>query len=146
METAPLSVTPKTLTDHILATLRADTDLSAIKKWFLGEPPQTQYPSSPWGWVEWVGGTQKPGTTNNSIITEDRIYIVVVNKHPNCETAETDVMAYAETVESSLDADRTLDGNVAYSYVADREKQKQFSGDHSIVAVRVTLNTWRKKT
>ena len=138
--------TPKTITDYLLLTLRANSNLSAIKKWFLGEPAPSQYPSSPWGWVEWTGGRQAPGTVANTINVEDQFYIVVVHKHPSFEKAEETVMGYVETIESSLASDRTLDGNVGYSFVSNREKQKQFMGDHSIVAARLTLQTRRRKT
>jgi len=140
-----LSVTPNTILDYILETLRADEDLADIKKWFLGEPAPSQYPSSPWGWIEWTGGRQTPSTVSNKMSVEDTFFVVVVSKHPSHEQAETNVMGYVEAIESSIVSDRTLDGNVAYSYVSNREKQKQFMGDHSIAAARITLTTKRKK-
>lgn len=138
-----MSVTPNTILDYILETLREDSHLSDFKKWFLGEPPATQYPSSPWGWIEWIGGRQTPGTASNSMTTEDRFYIVPVMKHP--ETAERSVVAYVEAIESALASDRTLDGNVAYSWVENREKIKDRMKDHNIIAVFITLHTKRKK-
>jgi len=145
MEALSLSVTPSTITDYLLLTLRADEDLADIKKWFLGEPAPSQYPSSPWGWVEWTGGRQTPSTVSNKMGVEDTFFVVVVSKHPSSKQAETNVMSYVETVETSFASDRTLDGNVAYSHVSNREKQKQFMGDHSIVAARITIHTIRKK-
>jgi len=140
-----LTVTPSTITDYLLATLRADSNLSDIKKWFLGEPAPSQYPSSPWGWVEWTGGRQTPSTVSNKMSVEDTLFVVVVSKHPSHEQAETNVMGYVEAIESSIVSDRTLDGNVAYCYVSNREKQKQFMNDYSIVACRLTVTTKRKK-
>lgn len=140
-----MTVTPSTITDYLLATLRADSNLSDIKKWFLGEPAPSQYPSSPWGWVEWTGGRQTPSTVSNKMSVEDTLFVVVVSKHPSHEQAETNVMGYVEAIESSIVSDRTLDGNVAYCYVSNREKQKQFMNDYSIVACRLTVTTKRKK-
>jgi len=140
-----LTVTPKTITDYLLETLRNESNLSDFKKWFLGEPAPSQYPSSPWGWVEWIGGRQTPGTTSNRMKVEDQFYIGLIYKHPSHEKAEENIMNYEVYVKSALASDQTLDGNVAYSFVSNREKQKLFMGDHSIVACRITVTTRRNE-
>lgn len=140
-----MSTTPATITNYILETLRDDSNLSAIKTWFFGEPSTSQFPSSPWGWAEWTGGRQQPGAASNAMNTEDQFWIVIVVKHPNHEQGEEDTLSYVENTESALAADRTLDGKVAYSWISNREKQRPFN-DRSIVAARLTLTTRRRKT
>jgi hypothetical protein len=75
----------------------------------------------------------------------DSFTIVLVDKHINAEVAEDSIMDFTDSIEDALDDDPTIGGLVARSYVVNREKQKVFDGDYSMVAVRVTLLTHRRE-
>ena len=75
----------------------------------------------------------------------DAFFVVVVDKHVNAEEAEDSAMDFAESIEAVLDDSPSIDGLVARSYVINREKQKLFDGDYSMVALRVTLQTHRRE-
>jgi hypothetical protein len=75
----------------------------------------------------------------------DSFLIVVVDKHINADVAEDSIMDFADSVEATLDDSPTIGGLVARSYVVNREKQKVFDADYSMVAVRVTLQTHRRE-
>jgi len=135
---------PKTILNTIISTLQEADSLSAIKHVLKGEPPQSKYKAFPFIFAEWNGGRQQPATTSNKLSIEDIFYIVVVDRHPSPTEAEDNIMDYAESIETALASDRTLNGAVAHSYVSNREKQKQFSSDYSVVAARITLSTYRR--
>lgn len=135
---------PKTILDTIISTLQDAAALSSIKHVLKGEPPQSKYKAFPFIFAEWAGGRQQPATTSNKLHIEDNFYIVVVDRHPDPSNAEDAIMDYAESIETALASDRTLGGYVAHSHVSNREKQKQFSSDYSVVAARITLQTYRR--
>jgi hypothetical protein len=112
--------------------------------WFKGEPPKSRWPGFPWGWVEWSGGVMEAPVGSKAMI-RDSFYIVVVDKHIEADKAEDSVMDFAESVEAALDDSPTIGGLVAASYVVNREKQKVFLGDYSMVALRITLATRRRE-
>jgi len=140
---------PKTLRDQIISILQnADPkngESKSIKKIFKGEPPQSRWPGFPWGWVEWAGGPLTPSSMSVKARVEDRFFVVVVDKHVDADRAEDSVMDFADSVEAALDADPTIGGLVATSYVVNREKEKRFLGDYSLVALRITLYTRRRE-
>jgi len=138
-----VSVTPKSIVDYLIGRLKETQH--GIRMFSKGEPPQSRYVGFPFLWVEWVGGPQTPATTANCLTTEDRVYIVYVARHPQESLAEDSVMDAVESLEKVLVADQTLGGQVRFSYVSNREKEKTFSSDYSVVAVRLTLSTVRKK-
>jgi len=134
---------PKAIRNQIITILDAATSLDSIKRFFKGEPPRSRWPGFPWAWVEWAGGPMAPGAAKMTV--EDRFYIVVVDKHIEAEKAEDSIMDYAESVVAVLDDDPSLGGLVAASWVTNREKQKLFEADYSIVAVRITLQSRRRE-
>lgn len=141
-----MSVTPKDIIDEIITVLEEAAGLTTIKQVMKGEPPLNRVIDYPYCWVEWINGAQTPETTSNRMQVHDVFYVVVVDRHPNADTAEDAIMDFVEAIETALNADRTINGKVAYSYVSNREKEKQFSSDYSIVAARITLTTFRRKT
>lgn len=78
-------------------------------------------------------------------LIRDNFYVVVVDKHIEADKAEDSIMDFADSVEAVLDNDPTINNLVATSYVTNREKQKLFEGDYSIVALRITLSTRRRE-
>ena len=96
------------------------------------------------GWVEWSGGVMQPPVGSKAEIN-DNFFIVVVDKHINFEKAEDSVMEFVDSVETALDDSPTIGGLVARSFVGNREKEKQFQSDYSMVAARITLNTFRRE-
>ncbi len=139
---------PKVIRDQIISILISGNPLNAkgksIVKWFKGEPPRSRYPGFPWGWVEWAGGTMSPPVGAKAEV-KDNFFVVVVDKHINPEEAEDSIMDFTESVETVLDDSPSLNGTVATSYIINREKEKLFEGDYSIVAVRITLSTRRRE-
>ncbi len=138
-------INPKTLAKYLLSQLRNEPSLQEFKRWFLGEPPETKYPSSPWGWVEWTSKRQTPGTVINVMDAEDNFNIVLVVKHPDHEKGENKMMSHVIDIEKSLAEDRTLGGQVRTSWVSDMEKWRP-SPDRAIIAAQITLKTKRRKT
>jgi len=135
---------PKTIRNQLFTTLSGAPSLSGIKKWFKAEPPRSRWPGFPWGWVECTLGPMKPPVGAKQLI-QDNFYVVVVTKHIDFEKADDDALDFAESVEAVLDDDPTIGGLVGASWVSNREKQKLFDGDYSIVAVRTTLSTRRRE-
>jgi hypothetical protein len=119
-------------------------DFLSNAKWFKGQPPRSRFPNFPCGWVEWNGGVMQPPVGSKTQVL-DNFYIVVVDKNINAEIAEDNIMDFAEAVKAALDQDVTIDGLVAYSWITNREKEKQFEGDYSLVAIRLTLSTRRNE-
>jgi len=139
---------PRAIRDQIISILTAadpknDAEAS-IKKIFKGEPPRSRWPGFPWGWVEWVGGIMEPPVGAKAQI-RDIFYIVIVDRHVDAEKAENSIMEFASSVEAALDDDPSIGGLVAASWVINREKQKLFESDYSIVAVRLTFATRRRE-
>ena len=141
-------VSPKAIRDQVITILEnADPKNGAnvsVKEWFKGEPPKSRWPGFPWGWVEWSGGSMEPPVGAKAEIRDD-FFVVVVDKHIDAEKAEDSVMDFADSVEAALDDSPTVGDLVAASWVVNREKQKLFQGDYSIVALRLTLATRRRE-
>jgi len=79
-------------------------------------------------------------------LIRDNFYVVVVDKHIEADKAEDSIMDFADSVEAVLDDDPSINNLVATSWVGNREKWKTFiEGDYSMVAVRITLHTWRRE-
>lgn len=139
---------PKTIRDQIISLLTTanpkNGDGKGVVKWFKGEPPHSRWPGFPWGWVEWSGGAMEPPVGEKAEI-KDAFFVVVVDKHVDAEKAEDSVMDFADSVEAVLDNSPTIGGLVAYSWVVNREKQKVFLDDYSMVALRITLSTRRRE-
>ena len=139
---------PKAIRDQIITILTTANPLNeagvSIKKWFKGQPPLSRAPAFPWGWVEWSGGVMQPPVGSKAEIN-DNFFIVIVDKHINPEKAEDSVMEFVDSVEAALDDAPTIGNLVAYSWVSNREKEKQFEGDYSLIAVRLTLSTRRNE-
>ena len=139
---------PKAIRNQIITILTtADPKNEAgtsIKKWFKGQPPRSRFPAFPCGWVEWNGGVMQPPVGSRTQIL-DQFYIVIVEKHIDAEKAEDSVMEFVDSVEAALDDAPTIGDLVAYSWVSNREKEKQFEGDYSLIAVRLTLSTRRNE-
>jgi len=139
---------PKQIRDKIIDLLKSgdpkNADGKNIIKWFEGEPPPSRYSAFPFGWVEWVGGEMKAPVGSKAEIT-DRFYVVVIDKFVNPEKAEDSIMDFANSIEDTLDDFPTLGDLVATSFVINREKEKQFEGDYSMVGVRLTLYTRRRE-
>lgn len=137
---------PKTIRDGIIAILETANPKNglnkSIKKWFSAEPLRSNWPGFPFAWCEWTGGPLKPRLSSQSHVF-DRFYIVVVDEHAKEEVAEDSILDFACAAKDALEADRTLDSLVAASWVSNREKQKLFEKDYSLVAVRLTLETRR---
>lgn len=140
---------PKAIRDQIITILEAAKPENEkgrrVKKWLKGEPPARRYPGFPFGWVEWMGGPMQPSTMTAKSKIEDKFYVVVLDKHVDAEEAEDSIMDFAESVEAALDDDSTIGGLLAASYVINRDKEKRFRDNYSIVAVRVTLYTRRRE-
>lgn len=136
---------PKSIRDQIITILAAAPSLASIKKWFKGQPPQNRWPGFPWCWVEWTGGPMEAPVGSKQLI-RDNFYVVVVDKHIEADKAEDSIMDFADSVEAVLDDDPSINNLVATSWVGNREKWKTFiEGDYSMVAVRITLHTWRRE-
>ena len=137
---------PTQIVDQILAIVRADATLKGVKQWFLGEPAPSRINGYPSGWVEWMGGLKEPPVPGKQVI-RDSFAVAVICQHADCEKAEREGMTLAETVETVFKNHSTVDGKVSSGWVSNREKQKLFSQekDYSIVAVRVTLSSWRRE-
>ena len=139
---------PKEIRDNIinLLTLADPKNGSgvSIRKWFKGQPPPSRYPGFPWGWVEWAGGPMEAPVGSKAEI-KDKFYVVVMDKHIDAEYAENSIMEFANSVEAALDDSPTLYGSVARSFVINREKEKQFQRDYSMIAIRLTLTTFRRE-
>lgn len=139
---------PKEIRDEIITLLTTADPKNAlgkgIVKIFKGEPPKSRWPGFPWGWVEWsTGGMEPPVGTKAEI--RDAFNIVIVDKHIDAEKAEDSIMDFADAVEAAMDDSPSLSDFVGRSYVTNREKQKVFDGDYSMVAVRITLQTHRRE-
>ena len=116
-------------------------DLSAVKKWLKAEPVPTRYPTSPFGWVEYNGGPRKPSSGAKEVF--DDFFVVIVVKSADPDNNEDTAMALAKSAEAALGADPQLNNTTFDSYVSNREKQKVFASDYDIVAIRLTVHTWR---
>ena len=125
----------------ILSKLIAAVDLSAVKKWLKAEPIPTHYPTSPFGWVEYNGGPRKPSAGTKEVF--DDFFVVIVVKSGKPDENEDSAMALAKAAEAALEADPQLNSTTFDSYVSNREKQKVFASDYDIVAIRLTVHTWR---
>jgi hypothetical protein len=125
----------------ILSKLAAAGDLSSIKKWLKAEPIPTRYPTSPFGWVEYNGGMRKPSSGSKEVF--DDFFVVLVVKSADPDNNEDTAMGLAKAAEASLEADPQLNSTTFDSYVSNREKQKVFASDYDIVAIRLTVHTWR---
>jgi hypothetical protein len=125
----------------ILGKLTAATDLASIKKWLKAEPIPTRYPTSPFGWVEYNGGPRKPSSGVKEVF--DDFFVVLVVKSADPDNNEDTAMALAKATEAALEVDPQLNSTTFDSYVSNREKQKVFASDYDIVAVRLTVHTWR---
>ena len=75
----------------ILSKLIAAVDLSAVKKWLKAEPIPTQYPTSPFGWVEYNGGPRKPSAGTKEVF--DDFFVVIVVKSGKPDENEDSAMA-----------------------------------------------------
>lgn len=139
---------PKAIRDQIIDLLTTANPQNGagkgVVKWFKGEPPRLRWPGFPWGWVEWAGGPMAPPVGSKAEI-RDSFFVVVVDKHIDAERAEDSVMDFADSIEAALDDSPTVGGLVARSYVVNREKQKLFDGDYSMVACRIILQTHRRE-
>ena len=137
---------PKQIVTQLLTILKAATTLKSVKKWYTAEPPFSRAPGFPFGWVEWNGGPMEPPVTSGKQVIRDSFSIVCVCKSLDFEKAEEEALTLVETVESVLDDYPTINALVSASWVSNREKQKLFEkNDYSIVAVRVTLSSWRRE-
>jgi hypothetical protein len=125
----------------ILAKLMAAPELSAIKKWLKAEPVPTRYPTSPFGWVEYNGGLRAPSSGTKQV--NDDFFVVIVVKSADPDNNEDTAMALAKSAEAALEANPQLSSTTFDSYVSNREKQKVFASDYDIVAIRLTVHTWR---
>lgn len=139
---------PKAIRDQIITLLKAADPKNvagkSIVRWEKGEPPKSRWPGFPWGWVEWSGGPMEAPVGSKAEI-RDSFLVVVIDKHINADVAEDSIMDFADAIETALDDSPTIGDLVARSYVVNREKQKVFDADYSMVAVRVTLQTHRRE-
>lgn len=137
---------PTQIVDQLRAILGAAATLKNVKNWFFGEPPLSRAPGYPFGWVEWMGGPMEPPVSSKKQVIRDSFSVVCVCKHVDAEKAEKEAYTLAETIEDVLDNDMSIGAKVQASWVSNREKQKLFiQNDYSIVAVRVTLSSWRRE-
>ena len=128
----------------VKALLAADATLAAsVKKWLSAEPAPQNYPALCFGWVEWAGGRKEDETQDGLMREYDNFYVVILEKHPVADTAETDALTLMVAAEDALEADRTLGAKVTDSIITMREKQAIPERNFSICAVRLTLQTWR---
>jgi hypothetical protein len=125
----------------ILSKLAGAVDLSAVKKWLKAEPIPTRYPTSPFGWVEYDGGAMVPSAGSKQV--NDDFFVVLVVKSADPDSNEDTAMVLAKAAEAALEADPQLNSTTFDSYVSNREKQKVFASDYDIVAIRLTVHTWR---
>ena len=125
----------------ILAKLVSAADLSSIKKWLKAEPIPTRYPTSPFGWVEYNGGLREPSSGTKRV--NDDFFVVLVVKSADPDNNEDTAMGLAKAAEAALETDPQLSSTTFDSYVSNREKQKVFASDYDIVAIRLTVHTWR---
>jgi hypothetical protein len=130
--------------NSIIALLKAAETLKGFKKWFLGEPAPSKYPGFPWGWVEWNGGPEDPPVSVKSQV-RDVFFVVFVSQHVDASVAEASGMALLQEVEAVLKGDRSLGGLVEASWVSNREKEKKFQGEQSMIAIRITVQTRRRE-
>jgi hypothetical protein len=139
---------PHDIVDKIIALLTAadpkNIDGKSVVRWFVGQPPKSRWPGFPFGWVEWAGDQLKPPTIKLQEI-QDRYYIVVIDKHAVETKAEDSIMDFAATIRDVILANPTLDSKVSFAYVEKREREKQWEGESSVVALRVTIYTRRKE-
>ena len=139
---------PKEIRDQIITILTSadpkNGSGASIRKWFKGQPPPSRYPGFPWGWVEWTGGRMGAPVGSKAEI-DDQFYVVVVDKHIDAEKAEDTIMEFAQSIEAALDDYTTIGDLVARSFIINREKEKQFQRDYSIIATRLTLSTFRRE-
>ena len=137
---------PKTVRDAILTLLQTADPQNGkedkIKKWFKTQLKQASWPSSPFAWVEYGGGPLKPGISTRSEV-QDKFYVVVIDQHAKEEVAEDSVLDFADSIKTALATDMTLGGTVLRSWVSNREKEKLFEKDYSLVGVRLTVETRR---
>lgn len=117
----------------------------SIAEWFKGQPSSSRAPAFPWGWVEWLGGEMKHDIGSVTAEINDKFLIAVLDKHINVDKAEDSIMDFADTIETALESSVLLGGLVIDSWIINREKQKSFENDYSVVAVKITLFTRRRK-
>jgi hypothetical protein len=132
--------------DKIIAILVAknpkNVSGAGVTTWFKGQPPKSRWPGRPWGWVECAGWGAEAPTTSKQKITET-FHIVIIDKAINQDQAEDSVLQFIMATRDAMKQEPTLSGMVDYSWFSRAEKEKNFDGDYSVVAIRLTLNTRR---
>ena len=139
---------PMVIRDKILEVLEnrkpENCFKAVVKKWFRAEPLRARVPGYPYGWVEWDKGPAEPPISSKHEI-RDAFFVVVVDRHVDAEKAEDSVLSFCKSVEDVLAWYPTFGGLVGYSWVSLREKEKLFEGDHSVCAVRITVQSRRRE-
>lgn len=130
---------PADIVTQLLASLAS---IKSVKKWYSGQPPASRTPGFPYGWVEWAGGIRDAPVYSRAE-TRDKFYIVVVCKHIDNEKAEAEALGYVKTLEDLIKAGPSIGGLVNFAWVSNREKEKLFDKDYSVVGVRVTVDSRR---
>jgi hypothetical protein len=138
------ATSPGDICTSIIALLKAAGPLKSFKQWFLGEPAPSKYPGFPWGWVEWIAGAKEAPVSVKAQV-RDVFYVVFVSQHVDASIAEASGLQLLETIETVLTSDRSLGGKVEASWVSNREKEKKFQGEQSMIAVRITVQTRRRE-
>lgn len=141
---------PKVIRNQIISLLTTanpkNGDGKGVVKWFKARPPRSRWPGFPFGWVEALLGPQEPPVGSKAEVI-DVFFIVVFDKHIDAEKADDSVLDFTESIEAALDDSPSIGGLVARSYVANREKDKDFldNNDYSYAAIRITLKTHRRE-
>ena len=128
---------PKDIVDNLLTILNAADETKGVE-WHKGEPARSKWNKYPFGWVEWDGETIKPKTSVSEKIYP-RIFIAVVDRNIHEGKAEDSIMDFAVKVKDAVKITPTLLGSVETSWFTDRDKEKFFEEDHSIVGVGLKL-------
>ncbi len=139
---------PMEIRSAILTILEAgkpkNSEGQGVKKWYRGEKALGSINGFPCGWVVWAGGPAEAPVGSKQLF-RDAFHIVVVDKNVDAEKAEDSVESFCPSVEDVLAAAATLGDTVSQSWVSNREKEKIFLGDYSVVACRITVQSWRRE-
>ena len=116
----------------------------SVVKWYRGEKALGSINGFPCGWVVWAGGPEEAPVGSKQVI-RDAFHVTVVDKNVDAEKAEDSVESFCPSVEDVLAAVATLGGLVSQSWVSNREKEKIFLNDYSVVGCRITVQSWRRE-
>ena len=133
------------IVDKLITILKAAGTLSSIKEWHKGEPPEGRWAGFPLAWVEWNGGPIIAASHASDKKYEDSFFIAVIHKADNEDVAEVMTMTLIEAIEEVIEGNPTLDGLVDVAIPSMREKVKEFRGDQSLVAARLTVKSYQRK-